>query len=146
MGINVKDENGNTVMTIDGTKGITIQKGSIQWSNVSGKPSIPSLPGYIKSTYIDTTKVESFHIKGNKVEAVIPKTTADDDTGFILTGTVGGNLTYQYLRIYADSKTNYTVFSSPAQTTAYWMFPITQFTGNISFAGANVSGLHLTLA
>lgn len=144
MGINVKDENGNTVMTIDGTNGITIQKGSIKWGSISGRPSIPSVPGYIKSTYIDTTKVESFYIKGNKVEAVIPKTTDEEDTGFILTGTVGGSLTYQYLRIYA--KNEFTVFSSPAQTTAYWMFPNTQFTGNIDFGRATVSGLHLTLA
>lgn len=65
MGIDVKDENGNTVMTIDGTNGITIQKGSIKWSNVSGRPSIPSIPSYIQSTYIDSVEIRSPTIKAN---------------------------------------------------------------------------------
>lgn len=147
MGINVKDENGNTVMTIDGTNGITIQKGSIQWSDVSGRPSIPRLPGYIQSTYIDATKVESFHIKGNKVEAVIPKASnGDDDTGFILTGTYGQN-DYRYLRIYSFAGDEaLTVFTSPARTTASWSFPITRFHGLLDFSNATTYGLHLTLA
>jgi len=147
MGINVKDENGNTVMTIDGTNGITIQKGSIKWSDVSGRPSIPRLPGYIQSTYIDATKVESFHIKGNKVEAVIPKASnGDDDTGFILTGTYGQN-DYRYLRIYSFAGDEaLTVFTSPARTTASWSFPITRFHGLLDFSNATTYGLHLTLA
>lgn len=145
MGINVKDENGNTVMTIDGTNGITIQKGTIKWGSISGKPSIPSLPGYIQSTYIDATKVESFHIKGNRVEVVIPYGSGSE-TGFVLTGPVGSKLQYGYMRIYADEDSNYTVFTSPSLTRAYWMFPGTEFTGDINFSGASVRGLHLTLA
>lgn len=67
MGINVKDTNGNTVMTIDGQNGITIQKGSIQWGSILGKPSIPNVPSYIKSTKITKTTIESPNIVGGKV-------------------------------------------------------------------------------
>lgn len=31
----------------------------ISWSNVLNRPSIPTVPGYIKSTYIDSTRIES---------------------------------------------------------------------------------------
>lgn len=148
MGINVKDENGNTVMTIDGTNGITIQKGSIKWSDISGRPSIPRLPGYIQSTYIDATKVESFHIKGNKVEAVIPKAAQNDsETGFILTGSFD-DTSLRYLRIYSYDALNepITVFTSPQRTSASWSFPITYFHGTLDFSDATTRGLHLTLA
>ncbi len=90
-------------------------------------------------------------IRGNKVEVVIPKTSGDADTGFILVGTVGGDLHYQYLRIYADNVNNQTVFASPSGTRAFWMFPTTEFAKRVVFSGevefsGPVTGLHLTLA
>ncbi len=86
-------------------------------------------------------------IMGEKIEVTVPKTTNDKDTGFILSGKVGGNLTYQFLRVYTtdDYGPAYTIFRSPAGTTARWEFPRTEFTENVHFSG-NVTGLHLTLA
>lgn len=40
LGINIKDTAGNTMMTIDGTNGITINKGSISWGTVTGTDEI----------------------------------------------------------------------------------------------------------
>ena len=123
--------------------------GSITWEDLSedvqdeiyAQSSDVDIPNYIKETYIDATQVSSFYIKGNKIEAVIPK--GEDDTGFILTGMYNNN-NYQYLRIYAYD--SYTVFSSPSNTYANWMFGNTFFHGNISFDSANVSGLYLTFS
>lgn len=152
MGINVKDENGNTVMTIDGTNGITIQKGSIKWSNVSGRPSIPSLPGYVQSTYIDATKVESFQIRGNKIDAVCPPgTSGGGDFGFMLTGPFDGKQ-LNYLQIYAYSGVPpTTVFTSKNSCYAKWNFTQTHFSNRVDFDGpvsfnGEVSGIHVTLA
>lgn len=89
MGINVKDGNGNTVMTIDGTNGITIQKGTIQWSNVSEKPSIPTLPSYIKSTKITETTIESPTIIGGNFYC-------GSDGGFDLRFDSGGTIIGMY--------------------------------------------------
>jgi hypothetical protein len=40
---------------------------TISWSQVTSKPSIPTLPSYIKSTYIDSTRIESPLIIGGEV-------------------------------------------------------------------------------
>lgn len=40
LGINIKDTAGNIMMTIDGTNGITINKGSISWGAVTGTDEI----------------------------------------------------------------------------------------------------------
>ena len=39
---------------------------TISWSQVTSKPSIPTLPSYIKSTYIDSTRIESPLIIGGE--------------------------------------------------------------------------------
>lgn len=111
-----------------------------------------SVPAYIRNTYIDATKVESFYLKGNKIEAVIPKTTeGDTDTGFMLTGTftdINDNLIdLCYLRIWAyDSGiAPYTHFGSPDGAYAYWDFGMTRFAGTVEFLG-DVIGVTATFA
>lgn len=102
-----------------------------------------ALPAYIQSTYIDATKVQSFCIKGNKVEAVVPAG-YNEDTGFILTGTYGGN-SYKFLRIHSyEGEGAYTVFSSPASCMAIWDFMSTDVRGNVDMTGALVHGLRLS--
>lgn len=95
-----------------------------------------SVPSYIRSTYIDGTKVSSFHIQGNKIECVIPEADGEDeDVGFILTSTYG-NSSFRYLRIYAlDNISPDTVFESPLNGYARWNFGFTYFTGNVQFMG-----------
>lgn len=116
------------------------------------------VPGYIKSTYIDATQVASFYIKGNKIEAEIPKAASannDQDVGFILTGSyLSGTL--RYLRIWSyEGDSPMTVFDSPQSCHAWWDFPNTYINGkatfrknveftsgtSVSFKGVNVSGL-----
>jgi len=43
---------------------------SISWNQVTGAPSIPTLPGYIKSTYIDATTVQSPTIVGGTISGM----------------------------------------------------------------------------
>jgi hypothetical protein len=40
---------------------------TISWAQVTNKPSIPTLPSYIKSTYIDSTRIESPLIIGGEL-------------------------------------------------------------------------------
>lgn len=124
------------------------------------------VPGYITDTHIDGTKVESFHILGNKIEVVIPyNSDADENVGFILTDT-WNNKSYRYLRIYgSEDNVPYTVFESPAHTAAWWDFLETYITGgvtfqnetffqgdvymnniNIDFSGSTCTGLYLTFS
>ncbi len=153
-GITVLDPDnptGNPIMKID-KGGIEIYKGDINWgaldATTQSKINEAQNPAYIQSTYIDATKVESFHIKGNKIEAVIPVSSqSDTDTGFVLTGPFD-NSTLSYLRIYAYGgfPTPTTVFTSPSKTFASWDFFGTTFYGNLDFSHATTTGLHFTLA
>lgn len=95
-----------------------------------------NVPSYIRSTYIDGTRVSSFHLQGNKIECVIPKADgSDDDVGFILTSSFGST-TMQYLRIYAsDNISPDTIFDSPRSGYARWRFPYTYVEGNVEFQG-----------
>ncbi len=107
-----------------------------------------NVPDYIQSTYIDATKVESFYIRGNKIEAVCPKGSEQDtETGFILTGGFE-DMGLRYLRIcsYTGDIAPYVSFSSPNSCYALWDFGHTVFRGSLDFSPADVSGLHLTLA
>lgn len=112
-----------------------------------------SVPGYIRSTYIDATRVESFYIKGNRLEAQIPmgfEQTSDTDLGFILSAYSGSTL-YEYMQIYAFDNgagdgVPTTVFRSPCGGYAKWAFDVSYFEGNVDFSDANVSGLYLTFS
>ena len=50
---------------------------TISWSQVTGTPSIPTLPSYIKSTYIDETNVISPNITGGVITGALFKTAVD---------------------------------------------------------------------
>ena len=106
-----------------------------------------NVPDYIRGTYIDGDRVESFYLKGNKIEAVIPKAAqSDEECGFILTSSFG-NQSMRYLRIYAlDSLAPYTVFEHPAGGYANWKFNRTIFEGYVDFSLATVEGITATFA
>ena len=106
------------------------------------------VPGYILNTYIDATKVESFYIRANKLEAVCPKgAESDTETGFILTGAFDKK-ELRYLRIDAfdGGSMPYVRFSSPSDATASWQFNQTNFRGILNFENADVQGLTATFA
>lgn len=52
---------------------------TISWSQVTGTPSIPTLPSYIKSTYIDETNVISPNITGGVITGALFKTAVDGE-------------------------------------------------------------------
>ena len=72
-GIEIKNGS-TTTFKVDSTTGaITINgtitastDSSISWSYITNKPNIPTLPSYIKSTYIDSTQIYSPTIISNK--------------------------------------------------------------------------------
>lgn len=193
MGINIKNDTGQTVMTIDqtgvkfgtGFSPVTYQysvdgtswhdtmsandkyrresydgggeKGTwspgYQFKGTDGKNgSDAKVPAYIQSTYIDATKVESFQIRGNKIEVVCPPGSGDD-IGFMLTGQFPRNPSLNYLQIYAFSSGDAptTVFTSKNKCYASWDFESTKFTRSVDFTGpvtfsGGVSGVHATFA
>lgn len=110
------------------------------------------VPAYIQSTYIDATKVESFEIRGNKIDAICPPgTTGGGDFGFMLTGPFDGK-PLNYLQIYAyDGVPPTTVFTSKNRCYASWDFASTDFRNNVDFYGpvafhGSVTGVHATFA
>lgn len=110
------------------------------------------VPAYIQSTYIDATKVESFQIRGNKIEAVCPPgATGGGDFGFMLTGPFEDEQ-LNYLQIYAfGGLPPTTVFTSKNSCYATWDFTQTRFSNRVYFEGpvsfnGEVSGIHVTLA
>jgi hypothetical protein len=50
-----------------GTNVVMGPNATISWAQVTNKPSIPTLPSYIKSTYIDSTRIESPLIIGGEL-------------------------------------------------------------------------------
>lgn len=136
----------------DSLDGGTTWGAAYQFKGTDGKNgadgSDAKVPAYIQSTYIDATKVESFQIRGNKIEAIIPPSDQNDtETGFILNGSFDGR-SLEYLRIYSYDAfpTPITVFTSPQRTYASWDFPVTNFYGTLDFSSAKTRGLHCTLA
>lgn len=129
--------------------------GGVTWSSryqFRGKDgqdgSDADVPNYIRNTYIDASRVESFYIKGNRIEVVIPKGSGDD-VGFILTSsfTSAGTHEYEYMRIHSfNGEAPYTVFDSPAGCYAQWKFDKTLVYGTINFSAADVEGLYLTFS
>ena len=105
-----------------------------------------NVPGYIKQTYIDASSVSSFHIKANRLEAVCPSGSENEDIGFVLTGAFG-NEALRYLRIYSlDILPPAVVFTSPQECDAVWKFKETRFAGTVDFSSATVEGATFVLA
>ena len=98
------------------------------------------LPGYIHSTYIDSTEIRSPTIKANIFEV---SATQNGNGGLYLKGMFNGQL-YDMLAIsYYGGDTPYITFDSPDGGYARWAFNRSEFSGTISFSQANVTGLYL---
>lgn len=53
-----------------GTGGIRIDStASLSWGQITNRPDIPYVPGYIQSTYIDSVEIRSPTIRGGKIES-----------------------------------------------------------------------------
>ncbi len=71
---------GNTAITINNGR-VSMGSGvSVSWDSVTSKPTIPTLPSYIKSTYIDSATVQSPTIAGGTITG-----------GSIIGGTITGS-------------------------------------------------------
>lgn len=165
-GLTVQDSSGTTL--IKGSRietGSLVLTGSITWtdlasdaqSHVNGAYDAASsaqntanaaytlaqnnqLPGYIHSTYIDSTEIRSPTIKANIFEV---SATQNGNGGLYLKGMFNGQL-YDMLSIsYYGGDTPYITFDSPDGGYARWAFNRSEFSGNISFSQANVTGLYL---
>jgi hypothetical protein len=122
---------------------------TISWSKVTGAPSIPTLPGYIKSTYIDATSVSSPAIRGGIISGAVFTN---------LTGTVL-NPTYNYCLELGDYDgynafsffTSSNVSSNPASTlnTIFSVydadFGYTSLSGKLGYSFLTVDGLTETV-
>lgn len=84
LGINIKDAAGNTMMTIDGTKGITINKGSISWGAVTGTDEIDQRIQDAKDAaddaYSEASSVNDNLLKLVQGKYTTPKSTFIDGT------------------------------------------------------------------
>jgi hypothetical protein len=129
--------------------------GVITWGDLSSSvqqtiyAQSTDLPDYIRSTYIDATRVESFYIKGNRVEAVVPQGTEySEEFGFVLTSEYA-NVDCTYLQISSYNSPMFApqvVFTSPSRCYAQWNFPTTLFFGTLDFSNAEIDGLYLTFS
>lgn len=135
----------------DSLDGGTTWGSAYQFKGTNGSDA--NVPAYIQSTYIDATKVESFQIRGNKIEALCPPTSgSSNDIGFMLTGDFNKD-TLNYLQIYAEDTGDMptTVFTSQSLCAAQWDFletsvcGLVNFSGDVNFTG-NVYGITATFA
>lgn len=102
-----------------------------------------NVPGYIKSTYIDSSTIKSPIIEGNRIEARIPDIPTLDNQGFVVSGLWGGEYKDMLQISYYDSGgAPYVTFgsSSPFEASAEWSFNDTNFSGNVNFTG-NATGV-----
>lgn len=138
----------------DSLDGGTTWGSAYQFKGSDGRNgSDANVPAYIQSTYIDATKVESFQIRGNKIEALCPPSdNPNNGAGFMLTGAFYHD-TLNYLQIYAkDAGTiPLTVFTSQSRCPAVWDFFSTTVRGPVDFAddvsfNGKVSGVTATFA
>ena len=109
-----------------------------------------NVPDYIRRTYIDGDMVSSFYIKGNKIEAVIPKADgSNSDVGFILTSAFN-NSSHRYLQIYSYDSGGAPITVFKGNSMGWWDFPDTHFAktvrfdAEVDFTNATVTGLSTT--
>lgn len=107
------------------------------------------LPYYIKSTYIDSARIESPTIYAGEFYGndftVYPQSSGNGS--FNIFGRYNDQL-YQFLEIAYEGGSSITdfprvTFDSPDGATAHWSFVTSYFRGNIDFSGATVTGLTL---
>ncbi len=158
-GLTVEDSGGTTLIRGDRIEtGSLVLTGTITWDDLASDAQgeindamnkansaydlayANQLPGYIKSTYIDSTEIRSPTIKANIFEV---SATQNGNGGLYLKGMFNGQL-YDMLSIsYYGGDTPYITFDSPDGGYARWAFNRSEFAGNISFSQANVTGLYL---
>ena len=158
-GLTVEDSGGTTLIRGDRIEtGSLVLTGTITWDDLASDAQgeindamnkansaydlayANQLPGYIHSTYIDSTEIRSPTIKANIFEV---SATQNGNGGLYLKGMFNGQL-YDMLSIsYYGGDTPYITFDSPDGGYARWAFNRSEFSGNISFSQANVTGLYL---
>ena len=158
-GLTVQDSSGTTL--IKGSRietGSLVLTGTITWDDLASDAQgeindamnkansaydlayANQLPGYIKSTYIDSTEIRSPTIRGNDVHVYA---TQNGNGGFFLHGMFDGVMYSMLSLSYYGGDTPYITFDSPDGGYARWAFNRSEFSGNISFSQANVTGLYL---
>lgn len=95
---------------------------------------------YSGGTFIDGTSIYAPEIYSNEFN-VFPENDGDNEGSFNLYAYYGSSL-YHFLRIhYYESTAPMIIFDSPSNGYAYWNFPVTEFSGNIDFSDATVTGI-----
>ena len=97
---------------------------------------------YSGGTFIDGTKIYSPEIYSEEF-SVIPATTSSSGS-FNLYAYYGSSLLHCFELGYYAGTAPYVTFDSPCSAYAQWNFSVTDFSGNISFANATVTGLDVT--
>jgi len=155
LGLTIKNSSGATAMSIT-ANGITLYGGAITWgsdipaSDISGlaavattgnynsltnKPTIPTIPSYIQSTYIDQVEIRSPTIKGNTFNVYPTNALSSSSGSFNIYGN-WNNQQYLMSRIrYYGGDAAYVYYESPASAYARWNYPSTDFNYNVTFYG-----------
>lgn len=158
-GLTVEDSGGTTLIRGDRIEtGSLVLTGTITWDDLASDAQgeindamnkansaydlayANQLPGYIKSTYIDSAEIISPTIRGNNVHVYA---TQNGNGGFFLHGMFDGVMYSMLSLSYYGGDTPYITFDSPDGGYARWAFNRSEFSGNISFSQANVTGLYL---
>lgn len=97
---------------------------------------------YSGGTFIDGTKIYSPEIYSEEFN-VIPESTSSSGS-FNLYAYYGSSLLHCFKLGYYAGTAPHVTFDSPCSAYAQWNFSVTDFSGNISFANATVTGLNVT--
>lgn len=95
---------------------------------------------YSGGTFINGTKIYSPEIYSNEFK-VVPTSSGSGSGSFNLYAYYGSSLLHCFELGYYAGTAPYVVFDSPCSAYAEWNFPVTYFSGNISFSNATVTGL-----
>lgn len=158
-GLTVEDSGGTTLIRGDRIEtGSLVLTGTITWDDLASDAQgeindamnkansaydlayANQLPGYIKSTYIDSTEIRSPTIRGNDVHVYA---TQNGNGGFFLHGMFDGVMYSMLSLSYYGGDTPYITFDSPDGGYARWAFNRSEFSGTIDFSQADVTGLYL---
>jgi hypothetical protein len=106
---------------------------AISWSQVTGAPSIPVLPGYIKSTYIDSTTVMSPSIVGGTISVTTDVYVGDGMYLNWSTGTVDRGVYFGNTGVSIEGNSDYGFLGYGMVITA----PQTTFIGDVNLCADN---------
>lgn len=106
-----------------------------------GEDGDANLPPYIQSTYIDSVEIRSPTIMANDFKVY----SNSSGGSYNMYGYYNSSYYHVFqISYYAGTSPTVTFSGGTGQAYAYWNFPYTAFSGNISFSSANVSGLAAT--